>query len=184
MVSIGLTGNIASGKSHIAHIFASLGVAVQDSDKVAHDILQGDARAEIEKEFGTIDRKKLGSIVFADNAKLKKLESILHPKVRQRNLDFIKTHPLSLIEIPLLFETKAEEIFDFVIYVDVNEGTQKKRALARGGVTLEKLEHILSQQHKISPQQKRQMANFVIDNNEGSDTLGQIKQIMEKLCAK
>lgn len=182
MVSIGLTGNIASGKSHIAEMFRSLGVVVQDSDKVSHSALEDEARAEIKKQFGTTDRKELGRIVFTNDAELKKLEAILHPIIRKRNLIFLREHQdkICLIEIPLLFETNAEEIFDHVVYVDVNEETQKERALARG-LTEEKLQHVLSRQHKIPPQEKRKRADFVIDNNKGADTLAQIKEILTKV---
>ena len=192
MTSIGLTGNIASGKSHIAEIFKSLDVAVQDSDKVAHTVLENEAFEDIRKHFseaivsGAIDRRKLGSMVFSDDAKLKLLESITHPIVRKKNLDFIELHKnkICLIEIPLLFETKAEEIFDHVVYVDVSEKTQKERALQRPNFTPEKLEHVLKRQHKISPETKKQKADFVIDNNPGADTLKQIKKILEQVCAK
>lgn len=182
MTSIGLTGNIASGKSHITEIFRSLGVVAQDSDKVAHAVLENEARAEIEKQFGTSDRKLLGALVFADDTKLKQLENILHPIVRNKNVNFIKKHQnkICLIEIPLLFETKAEEIFDYVVYVDVTEETQKQRALARG-ITPAKLAHILKRQHKIPPLEKKQRADFVIDNNKGADTLTQVKEILAKV---
>ena len=183
MPSIGLTGNIASGKSHIAEIFRSLGVAVQDSDKVAHAVLENEAKAEIEKIFGTSSRKELGSIVFADDIKLKQLENIIHPHVRKKNLEFTKVHELALIEIPLLFETDAAKIFDHVVYIDVNEETQKQRALARG-LTEEKLAAILKRQHKIPPHEKKGRADFVIDNNHGADTLSQIKKILEQVCGK
>jgi dephospho-CoA kinase len=184
MTSIGLTGNIASGKSHIAHIFASLGVSTQDSDIVAHEILQSEAKAEVEAEFGTIDRKEIGKIVFANPEKLKKLEAILHPKVRAKNLEFIKKHKLSLIEIPLLFETNAEEIFDYVIFVNVSRETLQKRALARPNISPEKLENILQTQTKIPTAEKIRRSHFVIDNDDGADTLTQVKAIMGKICAK
>lgn len=186
MTSIGLTGNIASGKSHIAEIFKSLNVATQDSDKVAHSVLENEALEDIKKHFpdailnGVIDRRKLGAMVFSDDAKLKLLESVTHPIIRQKNLDFIEAHKnkICLIEIPLLFETKAEQIFDYVVYVDVSEETQKERALQRPNFTPEKLEHVLKRQHKISPEAKKQKADFIIDNNPGADTLGQIKKVL------
>jgi dephospho-CoA kinase len=183
MTSIGLTGNVASGKSHIGEIFASLGVVVRDSDKIAHMLLENEAKENVEKQFGTADRKKLGQIVFNDDAKLKELESILHPLVRKKNLEFLETNKnkICLIEIPLLFETGAEEIFDHVVYVDVSEETQKQRALQRPNFTEEKLQHILKRQHKISPKEKRQRADFIIDNNPGADVLSQIKNILAKI---
>ncbi len=192
MTSIGLTGNIASGKSHIAEIFKSLDVAVQDADKVAHSVLDNEAFEDIKKHFPdsivnmVIDRRKLGSMVFTDDTKLKLLESITHPHVRRKNLEFIAANKnkICLIEIPLLFETKAEEIFDHIVYVDVSEETQKKRALERPSFTPEKLDHVLKRQHIISPEEKKRKADFIIDNNTGADTLSQIKKILEQVCVR
>lgn len=167
-------------------------VIAQDSDKIVHGILGNEAFEEVRKHFpaaianGVIDRRKLGSIVFSDDAKLKLLESIIHPHVRKKNLDFIEQNKnrICLVEIPLLFETNAEEIFDYVVYVDVNAETQKERALQRQNFSADKLEQVLERQHKIPPEEKKRRADFVIDNNPGADTVGQIKNILEQICAK
>lgn len=186
---IGLTGNIASGKSHIAEIFKGLGAVVHNSDIAAHQAMEEEAFAEIEKEFpavienGKINRQKLGREVFGNQAKLKKLESILHPLVRKRNLEFIRANPGKniILEIPLLFETRAEEICDFVVFVNVSRETQKHRALARPGMTLEKLENILLTQEKIPVQDKISRADFVIENDPGKDATAQVKNILAKI---
>jgi dephospho-CoA kinase len=189
MVSVALTGNVASGKSHIAEIFRGLGAHVIDADKIAHAALEQETLHEITKHFpsaiedGRINRKELGRIVFADGAKLKMLEEILHPLVRRKYLEFLKQHKdrLTVVEIPLLFETGADVFFDFVIYVDVHPETQKERALKRHNMTQEKLNQMLARQHKISPAEKKLRADFVIDNNPHADTMGQIKNIMAKI---
>lgn len=186
MPSIALTGNIASGKSHIAEIFRSLGAVAIDSDKIAHHLLENEAKRVVERKFGTSDRKKLAQIVFADDAKLKDLEKILHPMVREKYTEFLEEHKskIAIVEIPLLFETGAEKLFDYVVFVDVNEDTQKTRALARDGWTEERLAHALRRQHIVSLAEKRRKADFIIANDTGADTVPQVKNILETICAK
>jgi len=186
MPSIALTGNIASGKSHIAEIFRSLGAVAIDSDKIAHNLLENDAQRIIERKFGTSNRSELGKIVFGNDEKLKELENILHPLVRSKYQEFLSENAdkIAIVEIPLLYETGADKLFDYVVFVDVSEEVQKKRALARPGMTEEKLKGVLARQNVITPAQKRQMAHFVVDNNDRADTVPQIKTILGKLCAK
>ncbi len=188
MPVIGITGNFASGKSHVAEIFRGQGAMVQDSDKVAHNVMDEEAFAEVAAAFpeavvdGKIDRKILGRLVFADNEKLEKLETIMHPKVRARNRDFIELHkdkPV-VLEIPLLFETRAQQICDHVIFVNVKPEVQKKRALARPGMTEEKLKQVLARQNQIPTKEKMRNSDFIIENS-GEDVTVQVKNILEKL---
>ena len=189
---IGLTGNIASGKSHIAEIFKNLGAVVQNSDIAAHQVMEVEAFNEVSRYFpqsiehGKINRKLLGAEVFADDAKLKTLEEILHPLVRQKNLEFIKKNSdkIIVLEIPLLFENKAEEICDYVVFVHVSPGTQKKRALMRPNMDEKKLGEILVRQTKIPIAEKVKNSDFVIENEPGHDTLKQVELILEKINAK
>jgi dephospho-CoA kinase len=185
MPVIGLTGLYASGKSHIAEIFKGLGTPIHDSDKAAHQLLEGEAKAAVEKEFGTADRKQLAEKVFTNETELKKLEAILHPLVRQKNLEFIKENKgnLVVLEIPLLFETKAEEICDYVIFVHVKSETQKKRAQQRHGYSDEKLARILKAQTRIPVEEKMHRADFVIEN-EGQDLTLQVKKIIESVGSR
>lgn len=183
---IGLTGLYASGKSHILKLFEGEGCAVADSDKFTHELLAAEAAELVSKEFsqavenGEVNRKKLGEIVFNDEQKLKALEDILHPMVRAKNQEFIDANQgkVVVLEIPLLFETEAEKICDYTISVNISAETLKKRAEERGTFT-EKLEKILS--HQMLQEEKNKRADFVIDNDDGDDTLAQVREILEKI---
>ena len=191
MPVIGLTGLYASGKSHIAEIFKGMGAKVQDSDKVSHQILE-ESFDQIAKEFpnavqdNSISRKKLGEEVFSESKKLKTLEAIIHPKVRKRNLEFIEANKneLVVLEIPLLFETKAEAICDYVVFVNVSHETQNHRALARPGMTPKKLQRILDSQTKISVKDKIARSHFVIENNPTDNATAQVKKVIETIGSK
>ena len=185
MPVLGLTGNIASGKTHVAEIFKSLGAAVQNSDLIAHQLIEGKAREEIAKKFpravenGKINRALLGEEVFSDEKKLKLLEKILHPRVLQKNLEFIAANKnkLVILDIPLLFETGAEKICDYTALVQTPESIQKERALARG-VSGEKLSQILARQNIIPLREKMRRVDFLINNAPGNDLTAQVKQII------
>ena len=190
MPVIGLTGNIASGKSHIAEIFKGLGAVVQNSDLVAHEVMNDEAFAEIAKAFpaviegGKINRSKLGAEVFNNDAKLKILEKILHPLVRKKNVEFIRANhdKLIVLEIPLLFETNADAICNYIVFAHVSPETQRARALARPGITEEKLQNILKRQTKISIDDKMAGADFVIENEPGKNVTKQVEEIIFKLA--
>jgi len=184
--TIGLTGNIASGKSHIAEIFKSLGAVIANSDIAAHEAMNGEAFAKIAAAFpaaiehGKINRQLLGREVFADEEKLIKLEKILHPLVRKKNLEFITANQgkLIVLEIPLLFEAEANEICDYTVFIHVSRETQLSRALARPGLNPEKLEKIITRQTKIPIAEKMRRADFIINNNPDDDAAKQVKKIL------
>ena len=189
MPVIGLTGNIASGKSHIAEIFSSFGALISNSDTVAHEVMNEEAFEEIKSLFpnavegNEINRRMLGQIVFNDEEKLKQLEQVLHPLVRKKNIEFIQANrgKLLVLEIPLLFETNADEICDHTIFVNVSRETQESRALARAGMNPIKLQKILERQHKIPVEEKIKKAHFIIDNNPGMDATRQVKEIINSI---
>lgn len=184
---VGLTGSIASGKSHVLDLFAAEGVPTQSSDKVAHELIDGEAFAQIAAEFpeavenGKVDRQKLGQVVFADAAKKRKLEKILHPLVRERNLKFAAeaAAPLVIIEIPLLFETDAHTYCDYNIALNVSRETLLRRVLSRPSMTKERFEQVLNSQ--LPTEEKLKLADFVIDNEDEHDTVAQVKKILQKL---
>ena len=161
MKIIGLTGSIAAGKSTIAGWFNELGIATFDSDNVVHKLLGtgGAAVEDVLINFGShlgtigsgIDRKLLGDEVFTSPQKRKKLESILHPLVRHHRDTFITQRRKAdaaavVLDVPLLFETGGETMCDYVIVVYASFETTVKRALARPGMTKDKLASILSSQ--------------------------------------
>ena len=178
MIIIGLTGSVASGKSTVAGWIAERGIAVHDADAAVHSLLAADGAAvpDIIARFGTsvladdggIDRKKLGNHVFEHPQDRKILESILHPMVRQHRDQFLADHrrlgsKIVVLDVPLLFETGGDALCDYVVVVHAGEDTIWRRALARSGMTENKLAGILKTQMPAS--EKCQRADFVLDTD-------------------
>jgi len=171
MIVLGLTGSIGMGKSTVAAMFAARGVPVWDADAVVHR-LQGPGGAllgAIEAAFpGTtgeegIDRAALGRAVFGDGDALKRLEAIVHPAVAASRAAFLRRHcaaRLVVVDIPLLFETGGERSVDAVAVVSAPWWMQRRRVLARPGMTEERLAAILARQ--TPDRAKRRRADFVI----------------------
>lgn len=186
-VIVGLTGSIASGKSHVVELFAAQGIPTQSSDKIAHELINGEAFDAIASAFpesvvdNKIDRQLLGGIVFNDEAKKLHLEKILHPMIRRRNIEFAKNSNAEfvVIEIPLLFETDAHKYCDYYIVLNVSRETLQKRALTRPKMTADKFERILNTQ--LHTEEKVKRADFVIDNEDEHDTLAQVKEIVREI---
>jgi dephospho-CoA kinase len=170
---IGLTGGIASGKSTIAKMFQTLNVDVIDADKIAKDIYNTDEiQREILKNFKTTDRKKIKEIIFRDKSQLKIINGIIHPKVREYYEKVRKNTPDELIkifDIPLLFETKMEDLCDIIVVVDINRENQIKRIVQRDTISIELAEKIIDSQ--MSSEEKVKRATFVIDNNGSKEEL-------------
>ncbi|MCH8858482.1 MAG: dephospho-CoA kinase [Proteobacteria bacterium] len=189
----GLTGSIGMGKTETGKMFARLGVTVHDSDAAVHALYAqgGLAVALIAEAFpqavreGRVDREILAQAVTGDDAAFERLEAIIHPLVRDVQRDFLKAaaargDDLVVLDIPLLFETGAEKDMDAVIVVSAPEEVQRKRVLARPGMSQEKLEAIQARQ--VPDAQKRAKADFVVETGEGLDhAFEQVKRIVETL---
>ena len=186
MIVIGLTGSVASGKSTVAGWMSEKGISVHDADLAVHSLLaaNGQAVPNIKAKFGpdmvapdgSIDRKKLGSHVFATPADRKILESILHPLVRQHRDQFLQDQralgrQIVVLDVPLLFETGGDTSCDYVIVVYAAEDTIRQRALSRSGMTEEKLAGILATQMPAS--EKCQRADFVLNTDLDPDSTRQ-----------
>ncbi len=191
MIRLALTGSIGMGKSTVADFFRRAGVPVFDADAVVRR-LQGPGGAlveRIEKRFpGTtgpdgVDRDALSSRVVGHPEELAALEAIVHPAVHHERTRFIVENgdaPALLFEIPLLFETGGEEVFDKVVVVSAPPDIQRARVLARPGMTREKFEALLARQ--IPDEEKRRRADFVIDTGGGlSTTEAQVRDILSCL---
>ena len=178
MKIIGLTGSIAAGKSTVAGWVRDLGIAIHDADAAVHELLgpDGAAVADILAVFGDdigsvatgIDRQALGNLVFANPARRKQLEEILHPMVRQHRDSFIHRHKAAhaaviALDVPLLFETGGEAVCDYVIVVHASVKTIIERALSRTGMSAAKLEAILDSQMPIA--EKKQRADLLLDTD-------------------
>jgi len=129
---------------------------------------------------GTLDRDCLAEIVLADPAKLKALEAIVHPAVREAREGFVAAHadsPALLFEIPLLFETGGEGEFDKVVVVSAPPDVQRARVMARFGMSGGKLGAILDRQ--MPDEEKRRRADFIVDTGTDlSTTESQVREII------
>lgn len=191
MMIVGLTGSIAMGKSTTAQMFRDFGVSVNDADEVVHALYRGEAVAPVEAAFpgtlkdGTIDRAELSRQLLEAPERLRELESIVHPLVRDKEREFIDSNaaadvPFAVLDIPLLFETGAEARVDRVVVVSCAPDIQRERALKRPGMTEEKFAMILARQ--VPDSQKRERADYIVDTS-GSfeNTRQQVRAIVDDL---
>jgi dephospho-CoA kinase len=174
MVIVGLTGSIGMGKSTVAAHIRGKGIPVIDADAIVHDLYAGDAVPLIEAAFpgttreGRVDRAALAARVVNDRAAFQTLERIIHPLVRAREWQALQNasaagHRLAVVEIPLLFETGAHTLFDAIMVVSAPSEEQRRRVMARPGMTDAKFEAILARQWPDA--QKRDTADYVIDTS-------------------
>ncbi len=174
MKIIGLTGSIGMGKTTTAEMFKKHGVPTIDADQIVHQLYENEAVALIEEAFPgttdskTVDREKLSASVIGQPDSFKKLEAIIHPLVRQKQDEFIKSHreqgtDLVLLDIPLLFETGAQSRVDIVVVVTCDPEIQKKRVLARKNMNIDKFNAILKKQ--LPDTEKRKLADHIVDTS-------------------
>ncbi len=195
MKIIGLTGSIAMGKSEVAKIFAQHGVPVFDSDVEVHKLYDSKQGAELIRPFvpeaavdNKVDRKIITQHVLRDPSLLAKLEKDVHAEIKRRRDAFLaeaknRGETLVVLDMPLLFETGANKDVDVTIAVSSAPELQHARALARPGMTEERLRLILAKQ--MPDAKKRLKSNYIIENN--STLLELTKQteiILMKLKAK
>ncbi|MBL96044.1 MAG: Dephospho-CoA kinase [Alphaproteobacteria bacterium MarineAlpha3_Bin5] len=196
MITLGLTGSIAMGKSTAATHFRRQGVRVYDADATIHKMLNrgGCAVSTVNQAFpgvaldGIIDRKALGDLVFSDKKALTTLESILHPLVKAKEIKFLKKanrdhQNLVVLEIPLLFETERQSEYDFVACVSSPPFIQYCRAMRRANMTLEKFKFICKNQ--LPNSEKCQRSDFIIHSGlSKSFSLKIVQQIIAKIRKK
>jgi dephospho-CoA kinase len=188
MIVVGLTGSVAMGKSTVAAMFAEIGVSVFDADEAVRMFYAGIGAEAVDAMFpgvlvnGVIDRARLAEFVLGDPAALQRLEALVHPAVADLQARFIERaaaegRQLTILDVPLLFETGGESGVDLVVVVSAPKAIQRARALMRGGMGEAKLDAILSRQ--MSDLEKRRRAHFVI-NTGGSleQTRAQVSQFM------
>ncbi|WP_409345349.1 dephospho-CoA kinase [Paenibacillus sp. MBLB4367] len=175
---IGLTGGIACGKSTVADMLVRRGAILIDADRLAREVVEAgspvlDAVAarfgqDVLLPDGSLNRKRLGEIVFQDKAARKDLEAILHPEIRKRmfgrmaSLQAEQPDKLVAVDVPLMFESGLEGHFDEIMVVYVPRDVQVQRLMERDGLSLEQAELRLAAQMPI--EQKKSLADIVIDN--------------------
>jgi dephospho-CoA kinase len=192
---IGLTGGIASGKSTVAAILRKLGAAIVNADELSREVVQPDQPAwhEIVASFGSsilqedrsLDRRKLRKVVFDDPEARKKLESIIHPRVRALADKRIREladagNSVIVYEIPLLFEGNHHLWLRPVVLVACDVEVQKHRVRERDHLTDEEAQRHLDAQMSLS--EKRRLADYVIENSGSLEELEQqVREVLEKI---
>ncbi|MGM0831390.1 MAG: dephospho-CoA kinase [Pseudomonadota bacterium] len=180
---IGLTGGIGSGKSTVARAFAELGIGWVDADDVAREVvaLGEPALTAIAEHFGThvlntdgtLNRSALRTIIFEDPQQRQWLESVTHPRVRERlllHINRLKQHsPYVLLVSPLLFESGQDKLVDRTLVIDVPESLQLERTLARDGVSENQVRAILAAQ--LPREERLAKGDDVIDNSGNHDDM-------------
>ena len=177
MIVLGLTGSIGMGKTTTARLFAEAGAPVYGSDEAVHALYAkgGAAVAPVEAAFpdvtrdGAVDRKLLSGRVTGDPAALRRLETLVHPLVRDAEQEFLRRAEaagarIAVLDIPLLYETGGDRQVDAVLVVSAPPSVQRARVLARG-LTQERFEALLARQ--MPDAEKRRRADFVVDTSKG-----------------
>ncbi|MBT4880354.1 MAG: dephospho-CoA kinase [Alphaproteobacteria bacterium] len=191
MIVVGLTGSIGMGKSTVASLLKLWKIPVWEADSVVHTFLGvgGEAVPAVANEFPgasigeKIDRKKLGQIVFQNEKALEALEKIVHPLVEREGVRFIESSQrrgerMVALDIPLLFETHSDFLCTHTMLVQAPRFVQVARVLRRPGMTLAKMNAILSRQ--MSDRKKREAADFIINTGiSRRETVRQLKNIIK-----
>lgn len=196
MLKVGLTGSIAVGKSHVCGVFRELGCHVLDADKTAREVVEpgtvglkkivtafGD---EVLREDGSLDRKRLGSIVFSDAPKRQLLNSIVHPLVIDEQDRWLREHEaedpngIAIVDAALMIESGGYRRFQHLIVVWCRPDIQLARLMSRDNLTeAEARKRITSQ---MPQEEKKKYADFLIDTSgEYSETRLQIVAVFESL---
>jgi dephospho-CoA kinase len=194
MWRIGMTGSIATGKSTVLQAFADLGIPVFSADEAVAELYQGEAVAPVEALFpgvttsGCVDKTLLSQRLAADPSGFKRLEAAVHPLVRARIISFMDEaeaagHALAVVEVPLLFESGYDYGFDAIGVTWVDEAIQRRRALARPGMTGEKLDTILARQ--LPQAEKKARATYLFDTGKPiEETVATVAALVDSIRAK
>jgi dephospho-CoA kinase len=171
-LTIGLTGGIAAGKSEALAAFERLGAATISSDAVVHELLDSEPLlgrlterwgAEV-APGGRVDRAKVGEVVFADPGELRWLEAQIHPLVGERIGSWLGSLPagteIAVVEVPLLFETEMEKVFDTTVAVVTADEVRRVRAEARGQALVDEREA-----RQLAQEEKATRAEHVVEND-------------------
>lgn len=193
MKIVGLTGSIGMGKSTTAQMFADLGCPVFDADAAVHELYAKGERAVplIRAVFpdaitdGAVNRKRLGDHMRADPLNLKVLESFIHPWVGEMRAAFLAKAETDdakavVFDVPLLFEIGGDAHVDAAVVVTAPASVQRERVMARGGMTEELFEMILSKQ--MPDAEKRKRADYIIHTDRGlEDARTQVSEILDRI---
>ncbi|MFH9251124.1 dephospho-CoA kinase [Streptomyces lydicus] len=193
MVKVGLTGGIGAGKSEVSRLLASYGAVVVDADKIAREVVEPGTPglAAVVEEFGenvltpdgTLDRPKLGGIVFSDPEKLKALNAIVHPLVGARSAELeASAGPDAVVvhDVPLLTENGLAPLYDTVVVVNAAPQTQLDRLVRLRGMAEDEAKSRMAAQ--ATREQRLAIADLVIDNDGPLEALEpQVRAVWERL---
>ena len=196
MLRVGLTGSIGVGKTFVTGVMAELGCHVLDADELAREVVPPGSAAlervvsafgrDVLRDDGTLDRAKLGSIVFADSAKRQLLNSILHPYIiaeqdqRLREWEAEDPDGVGVVDAALMIESGGYQRFDKLIVVHCRPEVQLERLMVRNGLTREQAEQRVSAQ--MDQEEKKKFADYLIDTSEGFEsTRLQAEAVYQKL---
>lgn len=182
MYLIGLTGGIAAGKSTVAKLWRELGGIEIDADQLAREVVEAGSEGanqilekfgeSIFSEDGTLDRKKLGAIVFSDQRARLELEAIVHPLVRRRALEILANlseEALVVYNVPLLVEAKVDLPFDVIVTVEAPEDERVQRLINNRGMTVAEAKARIDNQAK--PIDRAQIADHILNSNQSIELL-------------
>jgi dephospho-CoA kinase len=191
-LKVGLTGGIASGKSEVTRRLAAQGAVIIDADLIAREVVEpgteglaeviGMFGSKVLRHDGTLDRNKLGEIVFSDAALRTKLNAIVHPRVGERIRELERATPPGAIvveDIPLIAESDMADFYDLVVVVDVSPRVQAERLLRERGMTQEQATARMAAQ--ASREQRLAIATIVVDN---SGSLAELDREVGELWAE
>lgn len=194
MLKVAITGNIAAGKSELEKLLIKKGYMVVDTDKITHDILEKDEQTieniktyfedyDILEDDGTISRRKLGDVVFPNKALKYKLETILHPLIRDRVKKYFSQFeklPIIFVSVPLLFESGFQHLFDKIILVASDENLRLARLIKRNEYTFDQAKARIRSQ--MPQDEKIELSDFVIYNNTSlANVQFQLDLVLKKL---
>lgn len=196
MKILGLTGSVGMGKSTAAAMLKRMGVPVYDADAAVHRMMRrgGSAVAPVAAAFpgverdGAIDRSALGQRVFGDDKAMKRLEAIIHPRVREDERAFLaamrrRKTELVVMDVPLLFESGREKRYDATVVVTAPAFLQRARVLARPGMTPARFAAIKARQMPDS--EKRRRADFIVPSGLGrAVTWRRLRAVLRALAWK
>lgn len=191
---IGLTGSIASGKSTVSKMLEDFGYPIIDADLVARQVVEPGSETlneiealfgpEVIREDGTMNREKVGALIFSDPLKRKQMNDIIHPAIRaemlrQRSVFMADGHQTIVMDIPLLFESKLQHFVDKILVVSVTEENQLVRLMERNGLNEKDARARIGSQLPMSV--KEEGADAVIYNNGPiEETAQQLTKILEQ----
>ena len=192
MIKLGITGEMASGKSYCAKLFENIGVPIFYSDIEAKRIMNSniDLRKELCEEFGNIYSEDgmiitdlLANIIFKNDTRLSRMNYIIQPYVFNEFISFCKLNNKEkyvIAESAILYESEMIKYVDKTIYVSVKEETRIKRAFTRSNISESQYHERMKNQ--ISSEYKLQNSDFIIYNNDGDDVINQVSKINRIMC--